>query len=217
VVETNSQLQNKLKEYDVNITQEEKKIQQNRFTHTSRNGYVLYAFKMKELRFKCGMCRPSDLDNRKVIYKKEHPDGDIQLITKVHFPFVEKIMSFMLKEHTLRLGNDCYDGSLENIKTIFEIVSKLEDIIISDNTLVDILESLNGKYQGITKIKEEVDPEVPQVRKAKRSVEQVNKETGEIIATYSSLVEAGKAIGRSDVAVGVSVRNKSLCNGYILV
>lgn len=59
------------------------------------------------------------------------------------------------------------------------------------------------------------DPGVPSVRKAARPIDQIDKTTGKIIASFPSYEAAGRAIGCSGTAVGISVRTKSVCQGFI--
>jgi hypothetical protein len=61
------------------------------------------------------------------------------------------------------------------------------------------------------------DPEIPFVRKAKRSIDQINKDTGKIIATFPSIEAAGKlGLGlTTGNAIGVALRNKTICQGFV--
>jgi hypothetical protein len=56
---------------------------------------------------------------------------------------------------------------------------------------------------------------VPSVHKARRPVDQVNKDTGAVIASYPTLEAAGKSIGVTGTAVGIALRTKNLCKGFI--
>jgi hypothetical protein len=61
-----------------------------------------------------------------------------------------------------------------------------------------------------------VDPEVPQVRKSKRSIDQINVETGGVINTYESIEAAGRSLGlTTGTAVGIALRLKRVCKGFI--
>ena len=180
------------------------------------NGYLLYAFEHKKYRYKCGVCRIGDLESVTNIFKNIEPKGEMIYTKTVHYPFLERIMNFLLKERLTKLGNDMYDGDLNDVKIIFEIVSKIEEIIIGKGySLQDILDKLN--HQNITSLVNEIEnPEVPVVRKAKRAIDQINKDTGEVIASYPSIEEAGRKMGlTTGTAVGIALRNKTVCKGFL--
>ena len=61
-----------------------------------------------------------------------------------------------------------------------------------------------------------LDPEVPISRKAKRAIDQIHPETGKLIASYPSIEAAGRMMGlTSGTAIGIALRNKTLCKGFI--
>ena len=75
-------------------------------------------------------------------------------------------------------------------------------------------ETFSNNIKGI--IDEENDPEVPIVRKAKRSIDQINKDTGEVIKTYESIEAAGRTIGlTTGTAVGIALRENRTCKGFL--
>ena len=60
------------------------------------------------------------------------------------------------------------------------------------------------------------DPETPQVKKAKRSIDQINKETGQIVQTYESIEAAGRALGlTTGTAIGIALREKRVCKDFL--
>jgi len=180
------------------------------------NGYLLYAFEHKKYRYKCGVCRIGDLESVTNIFKNIEPTGKMIYTKTIHYPFLDRIMNFLLKERLTKLGNDMYDGDLNDIKIIFEIVFKIEEILIGKGySLKDILDKLN--HQNITSIVNEIEnPEVPVVRKAKRAIDQINKDTGEVIASYPSIEEAGRKLGlTTGTAIGIALRNKTVCKGFL--
>ena len=63
---------------------------------------------------------------------------------------------------------------------------------------------------------EETDPEVPVVRKSKRSIDQINKDSGEVIKTYESIESAGRALGlTTGTAIGIALRENRVCKGFL--
>ena len=219
LIEKNILLENNLKEFTPNISKEEKiskrkEGQIGKLTH-SNIGYLLYAFQCKENRFKCGVSRHNDIENKEKMFTAFDPQGSIVLTTKINYAFIEKIVSFLLKERLTYLTNDTYDGSIEDIKLIYEIATSIEEHIIDDKiSLNEILDKF--KNQILVKKEEYNDPEVPIVRKAKRAVDQINPNNGEIIASYESIEEAGRSIGlTTGTAIGVAMRNRTICKGFL--
>ena len=54
------------------------------------------------------------------------------------------------------------------------------------------------------------------MKKAKRSIEQINKDTGEIVNTYESIESAGRSLGlTTGTAVGIALREKRVCQGFL--
>ena len=59
------------------------------------------------------------------------------------------------------------------------------------------------------------DPETPIIKKAKRSIDQISIETGVVIQTFDSIEAAGRIIGRTGSAVGIALREKRACSGFL--
>ena len=175
-------------------------------------GYSLFAFECSNLRYKIGLCKTATIETREKVYKTSHPTGEMKLQIKIKHPFVEKTMMYLLKRHLVFLNNDTFDGSLDNVKLILQIISKLEELLIN-NDLYNINNKLFGELVQNIELN---DPEVPFVRKAKRSIDQIDKDTGNVIATYPSIEAAGRSLGlTTGTAIGVALRNKSICQGYL--
>jgi hypothetical protein len=106
------------------------------------------------------------------------------------------------------------------VKQILDITSKLEGMLIDNcsdlNKLSDLLDGKNIPVENII-----INPEIPQVRKVKHSVDQIHPDTNEVINTYPSFEAAGRAIGlTTGTAIGNAARNKmgggsGLCKGFI--
>lgn len=175
-------------------------------------GYSLFAFECNNLRYKIGLCKTATIETREKVYKSSHPTGEMKLQVKIKHPFLEKTMIYLLKRHLTFLNNDTFDGSLDNIKLILQIISKLEELLINND-----LHNINNRLCGETIQNVELnDPEIPFVRKVKRSIDQIDKHTGNVIATYPSIEAAGRALGlTTGTAIGVALRNKSICQGYL--
>ena len=62
----------------------------------------------------------------------------------------------------------------------------------------------------------EIDPETPQVKKSKRSIDKIHKDTGVILTTYESIEAAGRSLGlTTGTAVGIALREKRVCQGFL--
>jgi len=178
------------------------------------SGYYLYAFECDKMKYKCSITRQKDLDNLINNLKCLDPKGEMKYNIDVQYPFTEKIMMFLLKKSMTLLGNNKFEGSYEDIKRVLDISYKIEKILIEN---ADDLDGLLNKLQGINIIQENVlDPEVPIVKKSKRPIDQIDKDTGEIINTYESIEAAGRSIGlTTGTAVGLALREKRVCQGFI--
>jgi hypothetical protein len=188
--------------------------------HTTKNGYIMYAFETKPNRFICGVIRPSFIETRLLVLKSCDKDGEMKYTKEIKYVFTEKIMLYLLKERMIKINYETFDGSLNDITMIFEICSKIENLIINNSesldTIMNTLDNINYSNNINNIYNEQNNPEEPTVRKAKRAVEQVNPETMEIIACYNSIEIAGKSIGLSTgTAVGIALRNKTLCKGFL--
>ena len=178
-------------------------------------GYYLYAFESQPLRYKCSIVRQKDYETLQTNLKQLDSGGDMKYNVKVSYPFSEKIMCFILKNTLTFLGNNTYEGTFDNIKKILDITLKLETLLIDNCKDLDKLSNiLDGKY-----IKNEItdiDPEVPQVRKSKRSIDQIHKDTREVLNTYESIEAAGRALGlTTGTSIGTALREKRKCQGFL--
>jgi hypothetical protein len=205
----NEKLQTQLDKFTPNI--EENKFKTHNKIETL-GGYSLFVFECNSLRYKVGLCKTATIETREKAYKSNHPTGVIKLNVKIKHPFLEKTMMYLLKRHLTFLNNDTFDGSLDDIKSILQIISKLEELLINN----DLYNISNILFGNVKEINNENDPEIPFVRKAKRSIDQIDKDTGNIIATYPSLEETGRSLGlTTGTAIGVALRNKTLCQGFL--
>jgi hypothetical protein len=139
----------------------------------------------------------------------------MKYFVKSLYPLTEKIMMFILKQNCVSFGQNKFESSLDNIKKILDISIKLEELLINQSKDLDALSEIFSNNKNII-IREEIDPEVPIVRKAKRSIDQINKDTGEVIKTFESIEAAGRANGlTTGTAIGVALREKRLCKGFL--
>jgi hypothetical protein len=192
-------------------SKEEKKLKYNNFSITSNNGFLLYAFQINPNRYKWGICRPDGLTNRIALLQGFHPDGELKTTTPLKNSFMEKPVYWLLKDRLMNMGNDTFEGSLEDINAIFDIAKTFEDRIVDKNaSLDDILQNTTPPPT----VAANHDPEIPTVRKARRSIDQINPANNEIVANYPSIEAAGKALGlTTGTAIGIALRNKTLCRG----
>jgi hypothetical protein len=182
------------------------------------HGYTLFAFRCNSENpdigtgtFKVDMCKNLTLEMREKTYKTVCPDGNIVKKELIKHPFLEKTFVYLLKRHLTNLNKETYTGSINDIQTIFNIISKLETLIIN-NDLFNLLNFLENKTIAL----EHNNPEIPFVRKAKRSIDQIEPTTGKVLCTFESIEAAGRALGlTTGTAIGVALRNKSLCKGYM--
>ena len=181
-------------------------------------GYLLYAFECKPMRYKCSIVRQKDYDMMLNNYMQIDPLGSMKHFVKVSYPLCEKIMVFLLKQSLTGIGNNTYEGSIVDIKKILDITVQFEKLLIEkgDNLdgLIAILQNESTPEDDNVGLK--LDAETPLVRKAKRSIDQINKETGEVIATYESIEAAGRATGlTTGTAIGIALREKRQCKGFL--
>ena len=208
-------LKSELQNYKSDITSDtQKKIASN--YAICKYGYFLYAFKCNELRYKCSIVRQKDFDTLTNNLKNIDSDGEMEYKVKVSYPFSEKIMMFLLKQSLTSLASNTFDGSFENIKKILDITVKLENVLITNgNDLNKISEILDGNHTS-NNSSILLDPEVPQIRKSKRSIDQINKDSGEVIATYESIEAAGRSLGlTTGTAIGIALREKKVCKNFL--
>ena len=184
-------------------------------SNVCKYSYLLYAFWCGGSRYKCSIMRQKDCDQLTFNLKHLDPCGEMKYFVKVSHTFTEKIMSFLLKKTLTSVGVNVYESSFENIKKTLDISLKIEEIL--DNNCKDLdklSDILNGSVSTSSPASSE-DPEVPLVRKSKRSIDQINKDTDEIIKTYESIEQAGRSLGISGSAIGIALREKRLCQGFL--
>ena len=178
-------------------------------------GYYLYAYQYEDMRFVCSISRQKDFETVNNNLKDLYPNGKMICQEKCSYPLSEKNMMFVLKQNCVSLGQNKFESSIDNVMKIINVSVKLEEILIDQSKDLDMLsETFSNNIKGI--IDEENDPEVPIVRKAKRSIDQINKDTGEVIKTYESIEAAGRTIGlTTGTAVGIALRENRTCKGFL--
>ena len=206
-------IQTELNNYKPDTTNDSKNKIANNYA-ICKYGYYLYAFESQPLRYKCSIVRQKDYETLQTNLKQLDSGGDMKYNVKVSYPFSEKIMCFILKNTLTFLGNNTYEGTFDNIKKILDITLKLETLLIDNckdlDKLSDIIEAKYIQNEII-----DIDPDVPQVRKSKRSIDQIHKDTGEVLNTYESTEAAGRAIGISGSAIGIARRTNRHCQGFL--
>jgi hypothetical protein len=177
-------------------------------------GYFLYAYQYENMRFVCSISRQKDFETIIKNHKELYPSGEMICQVKCSYPLTEKNMMFILKQNCVSLGQNKFETSSENIKKILNVSVKLEELLIKQSKDIDDLtDFLSNKFE-INNV--DIDPEIPVVRKAKRSIDKINKDTGEVIATYESIEAAGRSCGlTTGTAVGIAVRENRQCQGFL--
>lgn len=177
-------------------------------------GYYLYAYQYENMRFVCSISRQKDFNTLNNTLSGLHPTGEMKYFVKTSYPLSEKIMMFLLKQHCICLGNNKFESALEDVKQIIDITVQLEKLLCEN---ANDLSKLQNIFNNEIPVNAEIcNPEVPIVRKSKRPIDQINKDTGEIIATYESIEAAGRALGlTTGTAIGISVREKRICQGFL--
>jgi hypothetical protein len=210
----NAKLITELEKYTSDITTlSQKKIASN--FAICKYSYFLYAFECENMKYKCSITRQKDFDAIENNLKNIDKNGEMKYFVKVKYPFSEKIMMFLLKQSLTLLGNNTFQGSFDNVKMILDITLNLENLLIDNGNDLDKLNNIltNTPYSELSNL---IDPETPSVKKAKRSIDQINKDTGEIIFTYESIESAGRALGlTTGTAVGIALREKRVCRGFL--
>jgi len=211
IIEKSDKKINKL-EYD--ITDEIKsKIASN--YAICKYGYYLYAYQYEDMRFVCSISRQKDFETVNNNLKDLYPNGKMVCQEKCSYPLSEKNMMFVLKQNCVSLGQNKFESSIDNIMKIINVSVKLEEILIKQSKDLDMLSETFSNNIKIN-IDEENDPEVPIVRKAKRSIDQINKDTGEVIKTYESIEAAGRSLGlTTGTAIGTALRENRICKGFL--
>jgi hypothetical protein len=134
---------------------------------------------------------------------------------KCSYPLTEKNMMFILKQNCVSLGQNKFECSIDNVKKILDVSVKLEELLIEYSKDIDTLSDFLSNNRINTKTSE-IDAEIPVVRKAKRSIDKINKDTGEVIGTYESIEAAGRSEGlTTGTAIGVALRESRLCKGFL--
>jgi hypothetical protein len=207
---TNKELQN----YKSDVTADSKSKIASNFA-ICKYGYYLYAFESEPMRYKCSIVRQKDFEYVNKNLKELDSNGEMKYYTKVSYPFSEKVMIFLLKQNCTSVGTNKFESSYEIIKKILDITVKLESLLIEKG---DHLELLSDIFDGnnIGSVEEHVEPDEPIVKKTKRSIDQINKDTGEIIKSYESIEAAGRSLGlTTGTAVGIALREKRVCKGFL--
>lgn len=178
-------------------------------------GYFIYAYQYENMRFVCSITRQKDYDTILKNLKDLYPSGEMICQLKCSYPLTEKNMMFILKQNCVSLGQNKFETSSENIKKILDVSVKLEELLIEQSKDIDTLFEFLSNNK-INSIDNTCDPEIPVVRKAKRSIDKINKDTGEVVATYESIEAAGRSCGlTTGTAIGYSVRENKVCQGFL--
>jgi len=178
-------------------------------------GYYIYAYQYENMRFVCSITRQKDMDTAFNNLKDLYPNGEIVCKLKCLYPLTEKNMMFILKQNCISLGQNKFETSSESIVKILDVSVKIEELLIDKSKDVDTLLDFLSNNKIIIN-EEETDPEVPVVRKSKRSIDQINKDSGEVIKTYESIESAGRALGlTTGTAIGIALRENRVCKGFL--
>jgi len=178
-------------------------------------GYFLYAYQYENMRFVCSITRQKDYDTILKNLKELYPSGNMICQLKCSYPLTDRNMTFLLKQNAISLGQNKYECSNEAVQKILEASVKLEELMIEHSKDIDVLLDIFSN-KPITNKTEEINPEVPIVRKAKRAIDKINKDTGEVVATYDSIEAAGRSLGlTTGTAVGTALRENRVCQGFL--
>ena len=179
-------------------------------------GYFLYAFQYENMRFICSISRQKDFESVTTNLKQLYPEGEMLCKFIVNYPFSEKNMMFLLKQHCVCLGNNKFETSNETVNSILDISVNLETLLINNSKDLSTLASIIKNEPIALACGMHVDPEEPTVKKARRSIDQINKETGEVLNTFESIEAAGRALGlTTGTAIGIALREKRVCKGFL--
>jgi len=190
-------------------------------------GYYLYAFECKSMRYKCSIIRQSGIEQVTNNLKlANNNNGEMKYRAIIKCPFSEKIMNFILKKTMGFVGNNTFDGSFEDIKQILDITVKIENIIVNNSYNIEHLSNLlDGTLLLANNKTENNNPEIPDVKKTKQPVDQIDPITNKIIATFESIEAAGRAIGakcstegeskKCGTKIGIALRNKRMSAGFL--
>jgi hypothetical protein len=180
-------------------------------------GYFLYAFQYEEMRFICSITRQKEFESLSRNLSQLYPQGTMKMHCIVSYPFTEKNMMFLLKQHCTCLGANKFEASFENIQKILNIATKLETVLTENAKDLDKLWSiLKGETTTSAPLCVQTQDVPPMTRKAKRSVDQIHKDTGEVINVFESIEAAGRACNlTSGTAIGIALREKRVCQGFL--
>ena len=178
-------------------------------------GYYLYAFETEPMIYKCSIIRQKDFDTLKTNLLDLDPEGTMKYYNTVQYSFSEKVMNFLMKQIFTTVGTNKFEGTYENVKKVIDISVKLETLLVEKGNYLDELSDiLDGKT--IIKEMQPECPEEPKVRKSKRAIDQINKDTKQVINTYESIEAAGRALGlTTGTAIGIALREKRVCQGFL--
>ena len=178
-------------------------------------GHFLYAFQYEEMRFICSITRQKDFESLSRSLTEQYPQGVMKTKCVVSYPFSEKNMMFLLKQHCVSLGANKFESSFEDIQKIVNIATRLETVLTENAKDLDrLLSILNNETAPVALCLQ--NPDIPTVRKAKRSVDQINKDTGEVVNVHESIEAAGRHIGlTTGTAIGIALREKRVCQGFL--
>jgi len=181
-------------------------------------GYFLYCYQFENMRFVCSITRQKDFEILTNNLNNQYSGGEMKYKMCVSYALSEKNMMFLLKQYCICLGNNKFEASFEDIKMIIEITANLEKLLIDNAKDLPKLKSIINNEITVTSYNIDgfSNPEIPQVRKSKRSIDQINKDTGEVIKTFESIEAAGRSLGlTTGTAVGISLREKRVCKGFL--
>jgi hypothetical protein len=143
LIEENKKLTHEMNKIIKKYKPDEYDKKSKQISNVSNNAYTMYAFKIKDTRYRCGVWRYNKLDELAINLKNEFKDGSMVHNVKISNYIMEKFMLFIMKNKLTLVGNNTFDGSCEDIKTIINICSRLENII-TKNDIHTILNNLTN-------------------------------------------------------------------------
>ena len=209
----NTELMAQVGKYKPTISKDEKKILRG-YSGNAPLKYYLYAFQTNQkYRFKCGICRVPNFEARELMHKKSDENGSVEYKVQVTNGFTEKMMHFMLKEYLNFVEDGIFEGDLGDIKVILDTIQKFEKVLFEKN----VLKINNALDHVINNKKENADGDTKKStdRRAPRSIDQIDKNTKKLIATFPTFVACGKALGVTGEGVSIALRQKRPIKGYI--
>ena len=167
------------------------------------------------MRFVCSITRQKDYDILHKNLKDLYPIGEMVYQAKCSYPLTEKNMMFILKQNCVSLGQNKFECSIDNIKKILDTTVKLEEVLIEQSKDIDSLADMLTNNKPIVN-EEQINLETPIIKKSKRAIDQINKDTGEVFKTYESIEAAGRSLGlTTGTAIGIAVRENRMCQGFL--